>query len=157
MPIKHSQRWQNMQWRKITPSIGRMQKWWTIVKGTAKDAPLKPGTSMHSEQHQMKWWRTSSSCVRTTHLSTYQIHTHTNTDFLDIPFHDSIQVHDMHKNTYPFYLITYKWHCIRCQVSQSLQGGYVSIHCCCEKACLYLCATVTIYEEDKHILYTSTQ
>ena len=40
------------------------------------------------------------------------------------------------------YLITHEGDSSRCLVSQSLQGGHVSIHCCCEKARLYLHATI---------------
>ena len=35
---------QSMPWRRTTPSNGRMQKWWTTIHGTAKDALSQPDT-----------------------------------------------------------------------------------------------------------------
>ena len=98
MPSKHSQHWQTMQWRTITPSIiGRVQRRWTTVNGTAKDVPLKPGTSIQSSTK----WSDEGPLPAVYNPLIHLSNLHTHTDFLDIPFHDSTGVwHVLYKHMY---------------------------------------------------------
>ena len=77
-------------------------------------------------------------------LKYFEIHATKVSNFNDVRVlsHQSIKRWGMDVSEEVYhYLITHEGDCSRCLVSQSLQGGYVSIHCCCEKACLYLHAT----------------
>lgn len=100
MSSKHSQHWQNMQWRKVTPSIGRMQRWWTTVNVSAKDAPLRPGTSIQSSTEWSDEGPLPAVYNPLIHLSNLQIHTYWLLDWHSTSWLYTGAWHVQYKHTY---------------------------------------------------------